>query len=268
MCEHEEEEEMRRGPWTAEEDLRLISYISLHGEGRWNYLAKAAGLKRNGKSCRLRWVNYLRPDLKRGNITPEEERLIIDLQGRWGNRWSRIAQRLPGRTDNEIKNYWRTRIKRKFQHEGTSQSPQSSVYSTSMTDPSLEQKSKTIREEVGAMINPMVINHFHEHPLNSSVKEIFTGPVDSIRISNGLDRFEGSGGNCTDLYGCHALPGLEYEEEKQPLIDFSPFEADSFTSMLSELYADLMEDETPASSSLASAGNLTYDQGFVQHCRP
>ena len=71
-----------------------------------------AGLKRTGKSCRLRWLNYLRPDLRRGNITPQEQLLILELHSRWGNRWSKIAQHLPGRTDNEIKNYWRTRVQK------------------------------------------------------------------------------------------------------------------------------------------------------------
>lgn len=110
----QEKTQMRKGPWTVEEDMVLTRFISVHGEGRWSFLARAAGLKRTGKSCRLRWVNYLRPDLKRSKITPEEERLIIELHGRLGRRWSRIAQSLPGRTDNEIKNYWRTRLKRKM----------------------------------------------------------------------------------------------------------------------------------------------------------
>jgi len=107
-----------KGAWTKEEDQRLIAYIKAHGEGCWRPLPKAAGLLRCGKSCRLRWINYLRPDLKRGNFTEEEDELIIKLHELLGNKWSLIAGRLPGRTDNEIKNYWNTHIKRKLLARG------------------------------------------------------------------------------------------------------------------------------------------------------
>ncbi|XP_030461414.1 myb-related protein 308-like [Syzygium oleosum] len=107
-----------KGAWTKEEDDKLIAYIRAHGEGCWRSLPKAAGLLRCGKSCRLRWINYLRPDLKRGNFTEEEDEIIIKLHSLLGNKWSLIAGRLPGRTDNEIKNYWNTHIRRKLMNRG------------------------------------------------------------------------------------------------------------------------------------------------------
>ncbi|KAK3134800.1 hypothetical protein QOZ80_5BG0410860 [Eleusine coracana subsp. coracana] len=104
---------VRKGPWTLEEDLVLINGVNAHGEGAWNNLARAAGLKRTGKSCRLRWLNYLSPNVRRGCITAAEHEVIVQLHAVWGNKWSKIARHLPGRTDNEVKNYWRTRIQRK-----------------------------------------------------------------------------------------------------------------------------------------------------------
>ncbi|XP_031111168.1 transcription factor MYB59-like [Ipomoea triloba] len=109
------QEEFRKGPWTEQEDVQLVFYVNLFGDRRWDFLAKVSGLKRTGKSCRLRWVNYLHPGLKRCKMTPQEERLILELHSKWGNKWSRIARKLPGRTDNEIKNYWRTHMRKKAQ---------------------------------------------------------------------------------------------------------------------------------------------------------
>nr|AEG80317.1 TT2-like protein [Picea abies] len=106
---------LNRGAWTANEDKILSEYIKTHGVGRWGDLPKKAGLRRCGKSCRLRWLNYLRPDIKRGNISPEEDELLVRLHRLLGNRWSLIAGRLPSWTDNEIKNYWNTQLSKRVQ---------------------------------------------------------------------------------------------------------------------------------------------------------
>ncbi|KAK9051751.1 hypothetical protein SSX86_028379 [Deinandra increscens subsp. villosa] len=105
---------LRKGPWTTEEDQKLIDYIRKNGYGNWRTLPRNAGLQRCGKSCRLRWTNYLRPDIKRGKFSFDEEQTIIQLHGVLGNKWSTIASCLPGRTDNEIKNYWNTHIRKQL----------------------------------------------------------------------------------------------------------------------------------------------------------
>lgn len=105
---------VKKGPWTPEEDHKLVTYIQNHGHTSWRALPKQAGLSRCGKSCRLRWTNYLRPGIKRGSFTTQEENSIIQLHAVLGNRWSTISTHLPGRTDNEIKNHWNTRLRKRM----------------------------------------------------------------------------------------------------------------------------------------------------------
>ncbi|KAL8161305.1 hypothetical protein V2J09_012794 [Rumex salicifolius] len=185
-----EDGDVRRGPWTLEEDNLLIRHITCHGEGRWNSLAKSAdyiwvlllGLKRTGKSCRLRWLNYLKPDIKRGNLTPQEQLMILELHSKWGNRWSKIAQHLPGRTDNEIKNYWRTRVQKQAKQlnmESNSQGFIDAIRCFYM--PRLVQKIE--QNSFTSTINTSMDHHHHQASGASSSSSPFPPPeigVDSI----------------------------------------------------------------------------------------
>ncbi|CAM8885896.1 unnamed protein product [Rhodiola kirilowii] len=105
---------VKKGPWTPEEDIILVSYIQEHGPGNWRSVPTNTGLLRCSKSCRLRWTNYLRPGIRRGSFTDQEEKMIIHLQALLGNRWAAISSYLPQRTDNDIKNYWNTHLKKKL----------------------------------------------------------------------------------------------------------------------------------------------------------
>ncbi|XP_042512547.1 MYB-like transcription factor ODO1 [Macadamia integrifolia] len=150
---------VKKGPWTAEEDKKLINFILTNGQCCWRAVPKLAGLLRCGKSCRLRWTNYLRPDLKRGLLTEAEEQLVIDLHARLGNRWSKIAARLPGRTDNEIKNHWNTHIKKKLTKMGI--------------DPVTHEpinKPSTTTTTTSSQETPSTVDHQHHEPESENLR--------------------------------------------------------------------------------------------------
>ncbi|XP_050381705.1 transcription factor RAX2 [Argentina anserina] len=110
-----DKDNVKKGPWSPEEDAKLKEYIERYGTGgNWIALPQKAGLRRCGKSCRLRWLNYLRPNIKHGEFSDEEDKIICNLFASIGSRWSIIAAQLPGRTDNDIKNYWNTKLKKKL----------------------------------------------------------------------------------------------------------------------------------------------------------
>ncbi|PWA99792.1 myb domain protein 58 [Artemisia annua] len=176
---------VKRGPWSPSEDIKLVAFIQKHGHPNWRKLPKQAGLLRCGKSCRLRWINYLRPDLKRGNFTPQEEHSIIRLHATFGNKWSKIASHLPGRTDNEIKNVWNTYLKKRSLQRlkmaninTTDDTPNSSSSNISNSDQNIhneEPANQEISSSHDQQLTPVI-----EYPKVIEVAAIGPIPVDDI----------------------------------------------------------------------------------------
>ncbi|KAL6966252.1 hypothetical protein U1Q18_032033 [Sarracenia purpurea var. burkii] len=189
---------LKRGPWTPEEDELLANYINKEGEGRWRTLPKRAGLLRCGKSCRLRWMNYLRPSVKRGQIAPDEEDLILRLHRLLGNRWSLIAGRIPGRTDNEIKNYWNTHLSKKLISQGIDPRTHKPLSSSSSVDD--KDKPSSSKANNLSNHNPYLVNSAMEAPVSVG-RQVFInkGNGYSHGVAANLHNSEASGvGNSGD----------------------------------------------------------------------
>ncbi|XP_073311382.1 myb-related protein 308-like [Primulina huaijiensis] len=211
-----------KGAWTKEEDDRLIAYIRAHGEGCWRSLPKAAGLLRCGKSCRLRWINYLRPDLKRGNFTEDEDELIIKLHSLLGNKWSVIAGRLPGRTDNEIKNYWNTHIRRKLISRGIDPTthrsinepaspPVQEIKTISFNSAPKETKSTTSTTACGLSSKVEETIHAQEPVPDLNLELRISLPYQQDPFKTGGGRSGGSNSS-TLCYDC-SMPGIHKTED-------------------------------------------------------
>nr|WRO64685.1 MYB transcription factor protein [Rosa persica] len=220
-------QKLRKGLWSPEEDEKLFNYITRFGVGCWSSVPKLAGLQRCGKSCRLRWINYLRPDLKRGMFSQQEEDLIISLHEVLGNRWAQIAAQLPGRTDNEIKNFWNSCLKKKLMKQGidpTTHKP--------LTDEELPKDDKTNIVKCSELNNessslPLVPAYEHHHEL--SMANSSQGPTFLVNDSSYFDGTS-SGINTTQTSrAAAAFDSLSYFEF-QTSIDPSGYNSDFVTS--------------------------------------
>ncbi|KAJ1280153.1 hypothetical protein BS78_04G209700 [Paspalum vaginatum] len=165
----------RKGLWSPEEDQKLRDYIVLHGHGCWSALPAKAGLHRNGKSCRLRWINYLRPGLKHGMFSPEEEETVMSLHATLGNKWSRIARHLPGRTDNEVKNYWNSYLKKRVEG-GKEPSTPAAAAASSGADDSEEDSSQCVKPGGGGAAQQADSGSSEPRESSSADSSCLTGP--------------------------------------------------------------------------------------------
>ncbi|XP_042020086.1 transcription factor MYB26-like [Salvia splendens] len=175
-------QKVKRGLWSPEEDEKLINYISTYGHGCWSTVPRLAGLQRCGKSCRLRWINYLRPDLKRGNFTPQEAALIIELHRFLGNRWAQIARYLPGRTDNEVKNFWNSSIKKKIMTHHNMVLANSNPQNPNLPTPNPQIEETNPNPQIDQLANyhpnlALIHHHSAPIPLDPSPSELHPWPI-------------------------------------------------------------------------------------------
>ncbi|KAF3973196.1 hypothetical protein CMV_003364 [Castanea mollissima] len=241
---HVNNNKLRKGLWSPEEDDKLMNYMMNNGQGCWSDVARNAGLQRCGKSCRLRWINYLRPDLKRGAFSPQEEAHIIHLHSLLGNRWSQIAARLPGRTDNEIKNFWNSTIKKRLKNFSSTPSPNTSDSSSpkdvmggliSMQEQGimplyLDSSSSTTNSmqamTLNHMIDPLPMIHHGLNMSNNASGYFNAAPQYMTQIGVNGDSFYGGNG----VFG-GADMGLENELFVPPLESISIEENDKTENM-------------------------------------
>ncbi|KAL3696497.1 hypothetical protein R1sor_010573 [Riccia sorocarpa] len=215
---YEKKQQLKKGLWSPDEDEKLVRYIRAHGHGCWSDVPANAGLARCGKSCRLRWINYLRPDLKRGSFSQEEEKIIITLHAVIGNRWSQIARHLPGRTDNEIKNFWNSCIKKRFRQQGINPDAHGNLSSSSQYQYNTENSSNIASKHY---TNPLITKHSASRSLFQPLQsQQSSAPLSSITGAcsvSSLTKASGSVGWSSTARDQHGLDNYRYLVHQEEL---------------------------------------------------
>ncbi|KAI9195097.1 hypothetical protein LWI28_011593 [Acer negundo] len=236
---------VKKGPWSPEEDSKLKDYIDKYGTGgNWIALPHKAGLKRCGKSCRLRWLNYLRPNIKHGDFTDEEDRIICTLFASIGSRWSIIAAQLPGRTDNDIKNYWNTKLKKKLMALAPPPPPQRKP----SPFPSPHQSSNLF-----SLNKDYCTSYYYTTPTKS-----FTSCLDSFdqHISTSHNLLNNNNNNTTSCLASTTNSTLEFQIQDGLL--------QQFYNPMKENLLVFGSDQTSCSSSDGSCSQISYGKEIKQ----
>ncbi|CAN6542352.1 unnamed protein product [Malus baccata var. baccata] len=238
---------VRKGAWTKEEDDRLRHFVQQHGEGKWHQAPLKVDLNRCRKSCRQRWLNYLKPRIKRGNFGEDEIDLMIRLRMLLGNRWSLIAGRLPGRTANDVKNYWSTRLRKKLASGDREKDhkPLQQIQVEATKTVIIRPRPRTFSKNLNCLGRKLATTDLQQHnyqvllqepspmPSSSTPTEIY-GNTETSLSDNNKDR--------SSVEGALLCYGLQLEKEH-----------DLFTNFWDEEY-DVMADTTTMTTTATTIG--------------
>ncbi|KAL2621781.1 hypothetical protein R1flu_001986 [Riccia fluitans] len=235
---------VKKGPWSPEEDGKLKSFIEQNGTGgNWITLPSKAGLKRCGKSCRLRWINYLRPDIKHGSFTEEEERTIYRLHAQIGSRWSLIAGQLPGRTDNDIKNYWNTRLKKKLVERESVPQP-----------PHVDRQSDATQDQVASLPH-------RQEQLSCIMNEETQNS--QLYLQHGV--MPGKSRSIPLLAGSRSMRNQLGDENQQTVMAFANAGVDPRLMFIENSFRSLIVPDESSASGSGSDGSLMIDHAYYDH---
>ena len=174
-----EHQQSKQG-WTQFEEEVLLKIVESRGAKAWSSVARELNAMahegiavRLGKHCRERWYNHVDPSLIKGHWTEEEDSFIVMQHQYLGNRWSEISRLMQGRTENSVKNRFKSLVRKRGYVEGNSESEMLRM----MNEKQMEINMQASNYNTLLLMSPQIINFDYNEILNSPPKEEFIRPT-------------------------------------------------------------------------------------------
>ncbi|OMJ69437.1 hypothetical protein SteCoe_32832 [Stentor coeruleus] len=178
-CNIQSDHQNNKQGWTSMEEEILLKIVSSRGAKAWSAVAKELNAMihdgnpiRQGRHCRERWFNHVDPNLKKGSWTEEEDQFIIQQQVLIGNRWSEIAKKMQGRTENSVKNRYKSLMRKKPDYDSKDESI--SYDNTSEKEMDIQAASPNFNTLM--LLSPQIVNFDYSESLHASPQEKFVRP--------------------------------------------------------------------------------------------